>query len=108
MFSNFPNPFAWLLIKLVRIYQLFISPLLGPRCRFYPSCSNYTIEAIQIHGVFKGSWLAVKRISRCHPANPGGLDPVPPCCNDHCCQNNDHDHSYKEQKQHSSQNTGNN
>ncbi|QCU90878.1 membrane protein insertion efficiency factor YidD [Thiomicrorhabdus sediminis] len=73
------NPLSWLVIILVKFYQLFISPLLGPRCRFYPSCSHYTIEAIQTHGFFKGSWLAIKRISRCHPGNPGGIDPVPPC-----------------------------
>ncbi|WP_051347107.1 membrane protein insertion efficiency factor YidD [Thiomicrorhabdus chilensis] len=73
------NPIKWLLIGIVRFYQLFISPLLGPRCRFYPSCSNYTIEAIKQHGVLCGSWLAIKRIGRCHPANPGGVDPVPEC-----------------------------
>lgn len=73
------NPIKWLLIGLVRVYQLFISPLLGPRCRFYPSCSNYTIDAIKQHGVFCGSWLAIKRIGRCHPGNPGGVDPVPSC-----------------------------
>ncbi|MDG6777140.1 membrane protein insertion efficiency factor YidD [Thiomicrorhabdus sp. zzn3] len=73
------NPIKWLLIGLVRIYQLLISPLLGPRCRFYPSCSNYTIDAIKQHGVLCGSWLAIKRIGRCHPGNPGGVDPVPSC-----------------------------
>lgn len=65
------------MIALIRFYQLAISPLLGPRCRFYPTCSHYAIEALQLHGVFKGSWLAIKRISKCHPGNPGGLDPVP-------------------------------
>lgn len=73
------NPIKWLLIGIVRFYQLFISPILGPRCRFYPTCSSYTIEAIQKHGVLCGSWLAIKRIGRCHPANPGGVDPVPTC-----------------------------
>ncbi|MDG6773853.1 membrane protein insertion efficiency factor YidD [Thiomicrorhabdus sp. ZW0627] len=73
------NPIKWLLIGIVRFYQLFISPLIGPRCRFYPTCSSYTIEAIQKHGVLCGSWLAIKRIGRCHPANPGGVDPVPEC-----------------------------
>ena len=77
--SHFPNPFAWIIILLVRFYQLFISPVLGPRCRFYPTCSSYTIEAIKTHGVLCGSWLAIKRIGRCHPANPGGVDPVPSC-----------------------------
>jgi len=74
------NPLYWLMYLIIRFYQLFISPLLGPRCRFYPSCSSYTIEALQTHGILKGSWLAIKRISRCHPGNPGGVDPVPPCC----------------------------
>ena len=73
------NPFAWLAIIIVRFYQLFISPLLGPRCRFYPTCSHYTIDAIKQHGVLCGTWLAFKRIIRCHPANPGGVDPVPEC-----------------------------
>ncbi|NRR33311.1 membrane protein insertion efficiency factor YidD [Oxalobacteraceae bacterium] len=63
---------------LLRAYQLTISPLMGPRCRFYPSCSNYALEALQVHGAAKGSLLAVKRVCRCHPWNAGGLDPVPP------------------------------
>lgn len=74
----------WLLRALIRGYQLFISPLLGPRCRFYPTCSHYALEAIEVHGALKGSWLALKRVLRCHPWHPGGLDPVPPpCCGDH-------------------------
>ncbi|MEV4782127.1 membrane protein insertion efficiency factor YidD [Oxalobacteraceae bacterium OTU3REALA1] len=67
-----------LLRFLLRAYQLTISPLLGPRCRFYPSCSNYALEALQVHGAGKGSWLAAKRVCRCHPFNDGGFDPVPP------------------------------
>jgi len=67
-----------LLRFLLRAYQLTISPLMGPRCRFYPSCSNYALEALQVHGAAKGSLLAVKRVCRCHPWNDGGLDPVPP------------------------------
>jgi putative membrane protein insertion efficiency factor len=66
-----------LLVFLVRIYRLAISPLLGRSCRFHPSCSEYAIEAIERHGSCKGSWLAVRRISRCHPWNAGGYDPVP-------------------------------
>jgi len=62
---------------MIRIYRYTISPLLGPRCRFYPSCSCYAEEAIKIHGISKGGWLAVKRICRCHPFNEGGVDPVP-------------------------------
>jgi len=65
------------LIWLVRGYQLAISPFLAPSCRFHPSCSYYAIEALQRHGLGKGLWLAVRRISRCHPWHPGGHDPVP-------------------------------
>ncbi|MDX1352482.1 MAG: membrane protein insertion efficiency factor YidD [Thiomicrorhabdus sp.] len=83
------NPIAWLIILLVRFYQLFISPLIGPRCRFYPTCSSYTIEAIKTHGVLCGSWLAIKRIGRCHPANPGGVDPVPKCGCQSSCKTSD-------------------
>lgn len=64
-------------IALVRIYQVFIGPLLPSVCRFYPSCSQYAIEALEKHGAFRGSFLAAKRIARCHPLNPGGFDPVP-------------------------------
>ncbi|CAN0593300.1 unnamed protein product [Ectocarpus sp. 12 AP-2014] len=71
----------WLLMKAmigaVRVYQYTLSPLLGPRCRFWPSCSSYTIEAIQVHGPLKGGWMAVKRIIKCHPGSSGGMDPVP-------------------------------
>jgi putative membrane protein insertion efficiency factor len=66
-----------LLVLLIRFYQYAISPLLGRRCRFFPSCSEYTAEAIQKHGVWKGTRLGMKRISRCHPRHPGGYDPVP-------------------------------
>lgn len=67
------KPFIWL----VRGYQLAISPLLPPSCRFYPTCSCYAIEALTRHGVIKGLWLALRRVGRCHPWNPGGHDPVP-------------------------------
>jgi len=67
----------FVLVYLIRGYQLAISPLLGPRCRFYPSCSHYAREAIEAHGALRGTWLSVKRISRCHPLNDGGFDPVP-------------------------------
>jgi putative membrane protein insertion efficiency factor len=62
---------------LIRAYQLLLSPLLGPRCRFYPSCSHYALEAIDGHGALRGIWLTIKRISRCHPWHEGGFDPVP-------------------------------
>ncbi len=67
-----------LLSLLLRFYQVAISPLMAPSCRFYPSCSNYALEALRTHGAAKGSWLAARRVCRCHPWNPGGLDPVPP------------------------------
>ncbi|PAU79302.1 membrane protein insertion efficiency factor YidD [Halomonas salipaludis] len=66
-----------LMIGLVHIYQWLISPLLGPRCRYWPSCSHYTLEALQAHGPLKGGWLALRRILRCHPGAEGGIDPVP-------------------------------
>jgi putative membrane protein insertion efficiency factor len=65
------------LIGLVRLYQLAVSPLLPPSCRFYPSCSAYAAEALRRHGAARGSWLAVRRLARCHPFCEGGIDPVP-------------------------------
>jgi hypothetical protein len=62
----------------IRFYQRRISPGLPPSCRFTPTCSQYTYEAIEIYGVFKGSWMGMRRIARCHPFHPGGYDPVPP------------------------------
>jgi putative membrane protein insertion efficiency factor len=67
-----------LLVWLLRGYQLLVSPMFGPSCRFYPSCSNYAIEALKLHGGARGGWLALRRICRCHPWNAGGVDPVPP------------------------------
>lgn len=67
----------WLLILPIRFYQYAISPLIGPRCRFQPTCSHYAVEAIQEWGILKGTWLAIKRITKCHPWGPWGYDPVP-------------------------------
>ena len=66
------------LIYLIRLYQKFISPLCPGVCRYRPTCSQYTIEAIEIHGIFRGIWLGIKRILRCHPWGGSGYDPVPP------------------------------
>ncbi len=79
------SPIAWLrravvavLVLPIRAYQVVVSPLLGPRCRFYPSCSAYAVESLRTHGPGRGTLLAGRRLLRCHPWNPGGLDPVPP------------------------------
>ena len=69
--------FSSLLIIPIKIYQIIISPLLGPSCRFTPTCSQYAVEAIQKYGPFKGSWLSFKRILKCHPWGGSGYDPVP-------------------------------
>ena len=68
---------AWPFIAIVWLYKIILSPLLPRTCRFYPTCSSYTIEALKKHGPFKGLILAFRRIIRCHPGNPGGFDPVP-------------------------------
>ncbi len=73
-----PSPAARLLITAITGYRRFVSPLLAPRCRFYPSCSAYGLQAVQEHGALRGAWLAERRIARCHPFHPGGVDPVPP------------------------------
>jgi len=73
-----------ILIALIKLYQKTLSLFIGGDCRFYPTCSSYSIEAIQKHGSLKGSWMMIKRISRCHPLNPGGIDNVPEPTN-HCC-----------------------
>ncbi|MBT5331996.1 MAG: membrane protein insertion efficiency factor YidD [Porticoccaceae bacterium] len=64
-------------IGLIWLYQKLISPLLGPRCRFYPSCSQYAKESLSLHGVIKGGYLSARRCLKCHPFHPGGIDPVP-------------------------------
>ncbi|HPZ44155.1 MAG TPA: membrane protein insertion efficiency factor YidD [Bacillota bacterium] len=64
------------LILMIRFYQLVISPLKKPTCRFYPTCSHYAVQALEKYGAWKGFWLAVKRLLKCHPFHPGGYDPV--------------------------------
>ncbi len=71
------SPIKWLFILLIRFYQIAISPYLMPSCRYHPTCSAYALEALQKHGVFKGSYLAAKRILSCHPWGGHGHDPVP-------------------------------
>jgi uncharacterized protein len=66
------------LLVFISGYRLLLSPLFGATCRFYPTCSTYALEAIETHGALRGTWLAVKRILKCHPWHPGGVDPVPP------------------------------
>ncbi|HXS17164.1 MAG TPA: membrane protein insertion efficiency factor YidD [Polyangiaceae bacterium] len=73
----FTRLFTLLLIGLIRVYQWTLSPLLGPACRFEPSCSHYAVACLSTFGPMRGSWLAVKRIARCHPYHPGGYDPPP-------------------------------
>lgn len=73
-----PSAAARLLMLLITGYRRFISPMIPPRCRFAPSCSAYALQAVAEHGAARGAWLAVCRVGRCHPFNPGGYDPVPP------------------------------
>ena len=66
-----------LFLFLLRGYQFAVRPLIGANCRFYPSCSDYAMEAIERHGALQGLWLATRRVAKCHPYHPGGFDPVP-------------------------------
>lgn len=72
-----------ILLKLIRIYQLVLSPVLGSSCRFHPTCSQYALDAIDTHGSIRGTWLAMRRVGRCHPWHPGGHDPVPETVEQH-------------------------
>jgi putative membrane protein insertion efficiency factor len=71
------NTLGYVLVFAIRVYRTVISPLFPPSCRFYPTCSSYSMEAIQKYGPFKGTWMGIRRIARCHPWNEGGYDPVP-------------------------------
>ncbi|MEX0899208.1 MAG: membrane protein insertion efficiency factor YidD [Gammaproteobacteria bacterium] len=62
---------------LINAYRWLVSPAIGPRCRYYPTCSSYALEAVDTHGALRGGWMAVKRVARCHPWHAGGVDPVP-------------------------------
>lgn len=77
-----PSLIAYILLGFVHFYRYAISPMLAPRCRFYPTCSQYALEAIRLHGAFYGGWLALKRVARCNPLSEGGMDNVPAKC--HC------------------------
>lgn len=70
------SPVAWVVLGLVWLYRV-TAPLRSPRCRFHPSCSTYAHEAVRVHGAVRGGWLAIRRLGRCHPWNPGGVDHVP-------------------------------
>ena len=91
------QPMIWFVV----VWRLIISPLYGPVCKHYPSCSAYCLEALRIHGAFPGAWLTVRRISRCHPWSSGGYDPVPPA------GKNDYDgHDDNDRLDHGRENTG--
>lgn len=83
---------GWVMVAMISVYQYLISPLLGPRCRFWPSCSHYSVEAIQVHGPFKGGWMAFRRIMKCHPGSQGGMDPVPGGRSERLCQEDCQEH----------------
>lgn len=71
------SPLTAALSAVIRVYQIVVAPLLGPRCRFHPSCSHYALEALAEHGALRGCGLALRRLGRCHPLHEGGFDPVP-------------------------------
>jgi uncharacterized protein len=71
------SPLAWVLLRLLDLYRA-TALVRAPRCRFLPTCSTYAVDAVRTHGALRGSWLAIRRVGRCHPWNPGGIDPVPP------------------------------
>ncbi len=78
---------SWLAIKCIHLYRYLLSPWIGNQCRFYPTCSHYAEEAIGTHGLVKGGYLTLRRLLKCHPWHPGGLDPVPECKHPHSTTN---------------------
>lgn len=68
----------WILLGLIKVYRKYLSPFIAPSCRFQPTCSSYALDALEKYGAWKGMWLTLKRLSRCHPFHPGGYDPVEP------------------------------
>jgi len=76
--ATFARAVVMLLLVPIRLYRALLSPLLPRMCRFHPSCSAYAMQALEEHGPLRGSWLAARRLTKCHPFHPGGLDPVPP------------------------------
>jgi uncharacterized protein len=80
-FEGEPKPWRWTilpLVALIKAYQVTLSPIVGRQCRFHPTCSWYALEALRTHGPWRGSWLTLRRLGRCHPWSKGGYDPVPP------------------------------
>ncbi|MEJ2579837.1 MAG: membrane protein insertion efficiency factor YidD [Kineosporiaceae bacterium] len=85
---------AYLLIGIFRLWQLLASPTYGQTCRFYPTCSSYGVEAVRVHGALRGGWMSVRRIGRCHPWNPGGVDLVPPARGQESGHASGHEHGH--------------
>jgi uncharacterized protein len=83
---------VYLSVKLIHLYRLILSPIIGNQCRFYPSCSRYTEESLITHGFWRGTYLGVIRLLKCHPWHPGGEDPVPPATNQCCSHSHSHHH----------------
>jgi putative membrane protein insertion efficiency factor len=83
---------VWISVKLIHVYRLLLSPIIGNQCRFYPSCSRYAEESLLTHGFFRGTYLSVIRLLKCHPGHPGGEDLVPPTNNQCCSHSHSHHH----------------
>ena len=86
------NLLIWIGVRLIHIYRLILSPLIGNQCRFYPSCSHYAEESLLIHGFWRGTYLSAIRLLKCHPLHPGGEDLVPPKTNQCCSHSHSHHH----------------